>query len=129
MPFFDLSASDLAAYRSRAVCPDDFAAFWSETLAEAETFPLDAVFTRLDTGLNLFDVYDLTFTGFRSNAISCSSAGGGRRPHQSAIHHQRRLPPLPRLPLDADRPEMRGTGLHSGSLSPQLEKPCIQSIH
>jgi cephalosporin-C deacetylase len=69
MPFFDLSASDLPNYRSRTVAPDDFATFWSETLAQAEAFPLDAVFTPVDTGLALFDVYDVTFSGFGGHRI------------------------------------------------------------
>jgi len=69
VPFFDLPASDLPNYRSRTVLPDDFDAFWAETLAETQATPLDAVFIPVDTGLALFDVYDVTFSGFGGHRI------------------------------------------------------------
>jgi cephalosporin-C deacetylase len=69
MPFFDLPAADLPDYRSRAVAPADFDAFWAETLAEARSFPLDPVFEPVDAGLSTVDVFDVTFSGFGGHRI------------------------------------------------------------
>jgi len=69
VPFFDLPASDLPGYRSQATTPDDFDAFWDETLAEARKTPLDAVFVPRDAGLTLFDVYDVSFSGFGGHRV------------------------------------------------------------
>jgi cephalosporin-C deacetylase len=69
MPFFDLPLPQLEQYRSSARVPDDFDAFWSATLEEARSFPLDPVFTPVDLGLSLFDTYDVTFSGFGGHRI------------------------------------------------------------
>ena len=63
MPFPDLMPDVVGHYRSKAVAPPDFDGFWAETLAEVRTHPLDARFDRVDAGLPLFDVYDLTYRG------------------------------------------------------------------
>jgi cephalosporin-C deacetylase len=69
MPFFDLKDPDLATYRSRVTPPDDFDAFWAQTLAETREHELDAVFTAVDVGLPVFDVFDVTFSGFGGHRI------------------------------------------------------------
>ncbi len=69
MPFFDLPAAQLATYRSSAVEPADFDSFWGETLAETRAFPLDAVFTPVDSGLPVFDVFDVSFSGFGGHRV------------------------------------------------------------
>jgi cephalosporin-C deacetylase len=69
MPFFDLSPTELAAYRSSAVAPADFDAFWGETLDEARSVPLDAVFTPVDMGLSVFDIFDVSFAGFGGHRV------------------------------------------------------------
>lgn len=69
MPFFDLPQAQLETYRSGTAKPADFDSFWSETLAEARSFPLDPVFEKLDIGLPVFDIYDVTFSGFGGHRI------------------------------------------------------------
>jgi cephalosporin-C deacetylase len=69
MPFFDLQESELETYRSKATAPADFDAFWEETLGEARSVPLDAKFTRVDTGLPVFDVHDVSFNGFGGHPV------------------------------------------------------------
>ena len=69
MPFFDLPQSQLEAYRSSAKAPADFDAFWSNTLGEARSFALDPVFERVDVGLDVFETYDVTFSGFGGHRV------------------------------------------------------------
>src|SRR3569833_2635574 len=69
MPFFDFDAADLPGYRSSVVPPADFEAFWSSTLAEARSLPLDAKFEVIDIGLPLVDIFDVTFAGWGGHPI------------------------------------------------------------
>lgn len=69
MPFPDLWPDQVADYRSKAVAPTDFDAFWAETLAEARALPLNPVFEPVSAGLPVFDVYDVTFSGFGGHRI------------------------------------------------------------
>lgn len=48
----------------------DFDRFWRETLAKAETDPLEPTFTPYDAGLSLVDVWDVRFTGFGGHRIA-----------------------------------------------------------
>lgn len=69
MPFFDLPQLELHTYRSRAVAPDDFDSFWQATLEATRSHPLDPVFDRVDLGFALFEVYDVTFSGFEGHRV------------------------------------------------------------
>lgn len=69
MPFFDLNETELRQYRSSAVSPADFDAFWSRTLGEARAFPLSAIFTKVDAGLAVFETYDVSFAGFGGHLV------------------------------------------------------------
>ena len=69
MPFFDLNVAQLPSYRSAIVAPADLGTFWSDTLAEARTFPLDATFEPFDAGLPLVEVFDVTYSGFGGHRI------------------------------------------------------------
>ncbi|HVY51428.1 MAG TPA: alpha/beta fold hydrolase [Devosia sp.] len=69
MPFYDLNAADLPAYRSSVTPPADFDSFWSGTLEEARQFPLAATFEPYEAGLPLVDVFDVTFAGFGGHPI------------------------------------------------------------
>ena len=69
MPLFDLSLADLRAYQSQVIAPLDFDEFWSRTLAEARSLAVDPVFEKIETGLDLFDVFDVTFSGFAGHPI------------------------------------------------------------
>lgn len=69
MPFFDLPRDALVRYRSTTPTPTDFDAFWSATLAEAATHAVDAKFEKVDVGLPLVDVFDVTYAGFGGHPI------------------------------------------------------------
>jgi cephalosporin-C deacetylase len=65
----DLDEAGLAAYRSAVVDPEDFDDFWSSTLVESRTYPLDLVLVPVDSGLRTVDVFDVTFSGFGGHRI------------------------------------------------------------
>ncbi len=69
MPLFDLSLEQLRTYRSSVVPPADFAAFWDRTLAETRAHPRAASFVPHNAGLELVDVFDVTFAGFGGHPI------------------------------------------------------------
>jgi len=69
MPLVDMPLEELQQYRPARVEPDDFDAFWASTLAETRAHDLAATFERVDSGLRLFDVYDVTFSGFGGDRI------------------------------------------------------------
>jgi cephalosporin-C deacetylase len=69
MPFFDLPAEELPAYRSDVTAPDDFDSFWAGTLAESRAHPIDAEFVPFDAGLTAFDVFDVSFAGFGGHRV------------------------------------------------------------
>jgi cephalosporin-C deacetylase len=69
MPFFDMPLDELQAYRPKRVEPDDFDAFWKETLDKTRSYPLDATFERVDYGLNLLDTFDVTYHGYAGQPI------------------------------------------------------------
>ena len=86
MPLFDMPLEELRVYCPRRDEPDDFDAFWSQTLAEARARDLDAAFKPVDYGLEAFAVYDVTFSGF-----------GGDRIKAWFIHPRDAADPLPGL--------------------------------
>ncbi|RCK69198.1 acetylxylan esterase [Desertihabitans brevis] len=63
MPRSDLPLDQLPGYRCTTPEPDDLDAFWDATLAE-NGHPLDVRMQRVETGLSLVDVHDLTFAGY-----------------------------------------------------------------
>lgn len=67
--FTDLPEHELRTYTSDQREPEDFDAFWTATLQEARSFPLDVVVTPVDIGLTTIDVYDVTFNGFGGQPI------------------------------------------------------------
>jgi cephalosporin-C deacetylase len=69
MPFFDIPAEQLPAYRSAVTAPDDFDAFWATTLGEARSHSLDAAFAPFDANLSAFEVFDVTYAGFGGHPI------------------------------------------------------------
>jgi cephalosporin-C deacetylase len=76
MPFFDKPLHELQTYLPPRTEPVDFDAFWSATLNEARSYPLNPRFERVDTGLDLIEVYDVTFNGYGGQPIK----GWLRRP-------------------------------------------------
>ena len=69
MAFFDLSHEELKVYRPERNEPADFDAFWKTTLAESRKFDLDARFEKVDVGLALQDVFDVSFSGFEGQQV------------------------------------------------------------
>ena len=69
MALFDLPLEQLRAYQPPRVEPDDFDAFWSDTLAETRQHPLAATFTPVDVGLAAVETFDVTFAGFGGHPI------------------------------------------------------------
>lgn len=69
MPIYDLTITELRAYRGDVVTPPDFDAFWQRTLAEARSIPLDARFEPYNAGLKLVEVFDVTFAGFGGHPV------------------------------------------------------------
>ncbi|WP_238439586.1 acetylxylan esterase [Microbacterium sp. JZ31] len=59
----------LRAYRSTQTPPDDFAAFWRGTLAEARRATQEPVATPVDTPLETVDVFDLAFSGYGGDRV------------------------------------------------------------
>ena len=69
MPAFDLSLEQLRTYRASDAEPADFDAFWQRTLLEAQTFPLEATFVPIQSGLVTLEVFDVTFNGYGGHPI------------------------------------------------------------
>ena len=69
MPLFDLPLKQLQTYRPEPDEPPDFDAFWAETLRQARRHALKARFERVNAGLRLVEVYDLTFNGYGGQPI------------------------------------------------------------
>jgi len=67
--YYDMPLDKLRIYRPARTEPKDFDAFWAETLAQARKFPLDARFERIETGLRLVDVFDVTYNGYGGQPI------------------------------------------------------------
>ncbi|WP_307807013.1 acetylxylan esterase [Naasia sp. SYSU D00057] len=65
----DLPEAALREYRSEQTAPDDFDAFWQETLAESRAAGGKVVLERVDAGLQTLDVFDVTFPGFGGQPI------------------------------------------------------------
>lgn len=69
MPLNDLPVDELRKYRSAGVEPADFDDFWAETIAAARDVPMEVVRERVDTGLRLVEVDDLSFPGFGGHPV------------------------------------------------------------
>ncbi len=69
MAFIDYSLEELQVYRPPREEQPDFDAFWSDTLAEARSFPLNPRFEAVDYGLKLMDTYDVTYAGYGGQPI------------------------------------------------------------
>ncbi len=69
MPLFDMPLEEMRVYKPPREEPDDFDAFWAETLSEARAYDLDARFDAADFGLSTIDVFDLSFAGFGGDRI------------------------------------------------------------
>lgn len=69
MAHFDLPLDELRRYLPELAVPDDFDAFWAETLDEARKVDIDSSFERIDTGLAVIDTFDVRYAGFGGQEI------------------------------------------------------------
>lgn len=69
MPLFDLPLEQLRDYRSGVALPADFEAFWDDTLARSQSFPLKARFEPVENYLTVIDSFDVTFSGYEGAPI------------------------------------------------------------
>ncbi|WP_353826878.1 acetylxylan esterase [Agromyces sp. SYSU T0242] len=69
MPFFDLPADELRAFRPEVAEPVDFDAFWTETLAASRAFATPPRVARVDSPLSVVDVHDVEFSGFAGDPV------------------------------------------------------------
>lgn len=77
MPAFDLPLPELKRHRPEPDEPDDFDAFWRDTLKEAgQPAPLVSV-RPVESGLRLTNTWDVTFRGFAG--IRCAPGSACRQ--------------------------------------------------
>jgi len=69
MAFFDLTLEQLREYKPPRVEPEDFDAFWRDTLDTTRQFPLAARFEPADWNLQTLEVFDVTFNGYGGQPI------------------------------------------------------------
>jgi len=71
MPLTDLPLDQLHAYRPAVRRPDDFDAFWADTVADARAAGegVDPLLTPADTPVTALDVQDCTFPGFAGDPV------------------------------------------------------------
>ena len=69
MPMLDMSLEEMREYRPAREEPEEFDSFWAETLEEARSHDLNAVFEPIASGFTTVDVFDVTFSGFNGDRI------------------------------------------------------------
>lgn len=69
MAYFDLPLEELWHYQPARNEPDDFDAFWQQTLADTRQYPLEATYSRVDYSLRLLDSYDVSFRGYGGQLV------------------------------------------------------------
>ncbi|MBN2385652.1 MAG: acetylxylan esterase [Anaerolineales bacterium] len=67
--YFDLPLEQLQQYLPERNEPADFDRFWSQTLDQACSHPLEARFEPVETGLALVDFLDVTFNGYGGQPV------------------------------------------------------------
>jgi cephalosporin-C deacetylase len=96
MPAIDFPLAELREYRGSSPLPADFDAFWSDTISEARSHPLNPRFERVETHLPLIETYDVTFAGYGGDPIKAwlhlpgrrdGKAGEDRQPLPAVVHY------------------------------------------
>jgi cephalosporin-C deacetylase len=65
----DMPLSELQTYRPDVAEPEDFDAFWADSIAAARSTPLDLRVQPVANKLALLDTYDLTFAGWGGTPV------------------------------------------------------------
>ena len=94
MAYVDKDLEELVDYVPARTEPEDFAAFWADTLASARSHPIDAVFEQVETALSTVVVEDVTFRGLPRPAdqglAAASGVGAGPAADYRRVHRLRR---------------------------------------
>jgi len=69
VPRLDLPLDELETYAPAIVEPEDFDAFWADTLAQSRAVGGEVVVTRVETPLETLEAFDVTFPGFAGDPI------------------------------------------------------------
>lgn len=69
MAQFDLSLPELERYDPSIPEPADFDEFWATTLAETRAHPLDAKFTKVETGFVAVETFGVEYSGYGGHRI------------------------------------------------------------
>lgn len=69
MPLYDLPRDELETFRPDVAEPADFDGFWQRTLRAARAHDTPVLRERVETGLRLVDVFDVTFPGFDGQPV------------------------------------------------------------
>jgi cephalosporin-C deacetylase len=67
--FVDEPEAALRTYQSSQHDPEDFDAFWADTLRDTRQHALDVHVVPVDAGLATVDVFDVTFPGYRGQPV------------------------------------------------------------
>ena len=67
--YFDLPLDQLQNYHPVRIEPNDFDAFWKETLSQTRVHPLEPRFEPIETDLKFLDVFDVTYNGYGGQPI------------------------------------------------------------
>jgi cephalosporin-C deacetylase len=67
--YFDLPLDQLKTYLPARDEPKDFDSFWAATLDDTRHHPLDASFKPVQTGLQLVEAFDVTYSGYGGQPI------------------------------------------------------------
>jgi cephalosporin-C deacetylase len=66
----DLALDELVAYQPRVAEPEDFDAFWAETITEARSQPLDLRLEPVKTPYRTVEIFDTSFRGYGGDRIN-----------------------------------------------------------
>lgn len=69
MAFFDFSLAELESYRPKISEPADFDDFWQRTISEAKAKATAPWAESVSLGVNEFEVFDLTFSGYQGESV------------------------------------------------------------
>ncbi len=69
MPLYDKPLEELQVYLPERDEPDDFDAFWGDTLAQTRQHPLAPRFEPVDFGLRTVDTFDVTYAGYGGQPV------------------------------------------------------------
>jgi cephalosporin-C deacetylase len=69
MAIFDKPLEELRVYLPEREEPADFDAFWTRTLEETRSHPLDPCFEPVDALLETVEVFDVTFSGYAGQRV------------------------------------------------------------